>query len=103
MRDGAVGIAVQVGNRVVSLFVEGPVFVEVATGTQRPEPEDGLGTGEGPACTGDVHAVLDEVAAGALDDASGDGEAGGQILVILEMVLEAEQVVGTAIDGTCSP
>jgi hypothetical protein len=55
------------------LLMEGPVLVEVSTAPKGPEPEDGLGTFESPSGAGDVQAVLDEMAAGALDDARRDG------------------------------
>src|SRR5690606_15240906 len=58
-----------------------------------------FGAGEGPARAGDVHAVLDEIPAGALDDAGGDREAGGEVLVIAEVVLQAQQVMGAAVGG----
>ena len=51
--------------------VEGPVGCEVVILAQGAEFEDGFGTFQPPAGAGDVHAVLDEVAAGALDDAGG--------------------------------
>ena len=55
-----------------------PVLVEVSVGVEGAELEDGLGGGCSPAGAGDVHAVLDEVAAGALDDAGEDGPAFGE-------------------------
>jgi len=55
--------------------VVAPVGVEVAIAAEGSEFEDGFGAGESPAGSGDVHAVLDEVAAGAFDDAGGDGPA----------------------------
>src|SRR6266536_1641156 len=36
---------------------------------ESPEPEDRLGTVEAPASAGAIHSVLDEVTAGALDEA----------------------------------
>src|ERR1700722_16153055 len=56
----------------------GPVGVVVAVGVQGAEFEDGFGGGDSPAGAGDVHAVFDQVAAGAFDDAAGDGPAVGQ-------------------------
>ena len=55
-----------------------PVVVEVAVDADCSELEDGFGSVESPAGAGDVHAVFDEVAAGALDDAGGDGPAVGE-------------------------
>ena len=87
MGDDAVGVAVEVGSLVVYGLVKGPVLVEVAAGAEGPETEDSFGAGQGPAGAGDVHAVLDEVAAGTLDDAGGDGEAGGEVFVVAEVLL----------------
>lgn len=49
-----------------------PVGVEVAVRDQCSEGEDGLGSVQSPAGCGDVHAVFDQ-AAGAFNDAGGDG------------------------------
>ncbi len=57
---------------VFALEVVLPVDVEVAVAVQGAELEDGFCAGESPAGAGDVQAVLDEVAAGAFDDAGGD-------------------------------
>src|SRR5450432_4644824 len=67
------GVKVEVIADVLGVFVKGPGDVEIAAGTQRAELEDGLGTAQSPAGAGDVHAVLDQVTAGALNDAGGDG------------------------------
>src|SRR5664279_1140899 len=64
-RDDAKGVAGRVNAAVFLGEVEGPVLVEVAIGDQRAECQDRLGAGEAPAGAGDVHAVFDEVAAGA--------------------------------------
>ena len=58
--------------------VELPVAVEVAVGDQGAKVQDGLGSGQAPAGAGAVHAVVDQVAAGALDDAGGDRPPAGQ-------------------------
>lgn len=52
--------------------VERPVVVEVVVAADGSEFEDGFGALESPAGAGNVHAVLDAVAARALDDAGGD-------------------------------
>ena len=52
--------------------VESPVGVEVAVGDQGPKFQHGFGAFQGPAGTGDVETVFDQVAAGAFDDAGGD-------------------------------
>ena len=65
--------------------VPGPVPVEVAVADEGAEFEDGFGAVETPAGAGDVHAVLDEMAAGALDHPGGDrppsGQGGGVVQV----------------------
>jgi hypothetical protein len=57
--------------------VVAPVSVEVAGGDQCAEFEDRFGAFDAPAGAGDVEAILDEVAAGAFEDAGGDGPAEG--------------------------
>src|ERR1700734_1623205 len=76
--SGCEGVAVGVVALVFAVAVVGPVGVVVAVGVQGAEFEDGFGGGDSPAGAGDVHAVFDQVAAGAFDDAAGDGPAGGQ-------------------------
>src|SRR5205814_182437 len=56
------------------------------------EREDGLCSVQAPAGAGDVHAVLHEVAAGALDDAGGDGPTRGQCGGVIKVFLLVEQV-----------
>src|ERR1700686_3996612 len=63
---------------VFAVEVVGPVGVEVAVGVQGAEFEDGFGGVGAPAGAGDVHAVFDQVAAGAFNDAGGDGPPAGQ-------------------------
>src|SRR5215831_13833394 len=63
---------------VFAVEVVGPVLVEVAVGVQGAEFEDGFGGLDAPAGAGDAHPVFDQVAAGAFDDAGGDGPPGGQ-------------------------
>ena len=46
------------------VVMELEVVVEVAAGVERTKPEDGLGTFEAPTRAGEVHPILDEVAAG---------------------------------------
>src|ERR1700674_5827745 len=76
-----------------------PVGVEVAAGVDGAQPEHGLGSVQAPAGAGDAHPVLDEVAAGAFDDAGGDRpavrEGGGVVQVGL---LGVEVVQGGADD-----
>jgi hypothetical protein len=51
--------------------------------------ERGLGARPGPGHPGALHPVLDDVAAGALDHAGGDGVAGGQIRIVVKAVAVA--------------
>src|SRR5688572_28959035 len=62
---------------VLALAVEGPVGVPVVGEADGAEVEDGVGADGGPAHPGLLHAVLDEVAAGALDHAGADRPAAG--------------------------
>ena len=70
------------GLWVVSLVfageVVGPVVGRVAVGADGAEFEDGFGALGAPPGSGDAHAVFDQVAAGAFDDAGGDGPAVGE-------------------------
>src|SRR6202046_3607734 len=79
--EGGSGGELVAGGVVALVFavaVVDPVFVEVAVGLEGAEFEDGFGCFGAPAGAGDVHAVFDQVAAGAFDDAGGDGPAVGQ-------------------------
>src|SRR5882757_6104827 len=67
------------------LEVPGPVGVPVAVGPDGAELEDGFGGFGAPAGAGDVHAVFDQVAAGALDDAGGDGPPGREGLRVVQV------------------
>ncbi len=58
----------------LSVEMEAPVVVEVAAGPERAQAEDGLGSPNTPARSREVQAIDDEVAAGALDYARGDGQ-----------------------------
>jgi hypothetical protein len=69
LRCEGVGFAV---FRVVDAFVFSaevvtPVGVEVAAGGEGTELEDGFGSFQAPSRAGDVHSVLDDVAAGSFD------------------------------------
>src|SRR5215469_18658205 len=76
--SGGEGVGVWVVAFVLAVEVPGPVGVPVAVGEQGADLEDGFGGVDSPAGAGDVHAVFDQVAAGAFDDAGGDGPPGGQ-------------------------
>jgi hypothetical protein len=72
--------------------VVAPVVVEVAVADDGAQGEDGLGALESPACSGDVEAVADQVAAGSFDDPGGDGPARGQGMVVAQALVLAGQV-----------
>src|SRR5216684_4195268 len=72
--------------------VVGPVLIEVAVGADGAQPQDGLGAGQAPAGAGDAHPVLDEVPAGAFDDAGGDGPAVRQGAGVVQVGLLGGQV-----------
>src|SRR5262249_48109664 len=79
--------------------VVAPVLLEVMVADDGAHLEDGLGAVETPAGAGDVHAVLDQVPTGTLDDAGGNRpsalEGGG----IVEVWPLAGQVGGALVDG----
>src|SRR5271157_6457379 len=74
--------------------VEGPVGVEVAAGDDGAELQDGLGAFESPSRARDIHSVLDDVPAGALDDPGGDGPAFAQRGGIVQVAVLVVQVAG---------
>ncbi len=73
--DEVVGVARFVDSCAFLCEVVAPVVGEVAVAVEGSEFEDGFGAVQAPARAGEVHAVFDEVAAGTLDDAGGDGPA----------------------------
>ena len=75
-----------------------PVGVEVAAGGDGAHPEHGLGAGQAPAGSGDAEAVADDVPAGALDDAGGDGPALGERRGVAEVRFLGLQVVNGLAD-----
>ena len=83
---------------VLGALVELPVLVDVAAGDDCAEAKDGFGAGQAPDGAGDAHPILDEIAAGALDDASRDRVAGREVLVVAEVRGVVEQVVGALVD-----
>ena len=62
--------------------VEGPIAVEVPAQVDGSELNDGLGHRFGPAHSGTLHSILDEVLASVFDRPAGDGPAVGKIFVI---------------------
>ena len=74
--------------------VEAPVRVEVAAGDDGAELQDGLGAFESPSRARDIHSVLDDVPAGALDDPGGDGPAFVQRGGVVQVAVFVVQVAG---------
>ena len=70
--DAVVGVLVLVDAGVFLVAVVGPVFGPVTVAVQGSSFDDGFGAAQSPAGAGEVRSVLDEVAAGAFDDACGD-------------------------------
>src|SRR5215210_8631656 len=97
--DDAVGVACCVHPLLLLGQVVGPVVVEVAVAAERPELEDRLGAGQAPASAGAVHAVFDQVPAGALDRAGGDRPATGERGRVVQVGLLVEQVGGGGVGG----
>src|SRR6266568_4922122 len=77
--------------------VVAPVGVEVAAGDQGAELEDGLGAFEAPSRAGDVHSVLDDVPARALDDTGCDGPALAQCGGVVQVAALVVQVAGALV------
>jgi hypothetical protein len=61
--------------------------------------EHGLGAGKAPARTGDSEPILDQVAAGALDDAGGDGQSLGEELRVAHERGVPGEVLDAFVDG----
>ena len=79
--------------------MEQPVVIEVATGAQRPEPQDRFCARKGPARPRASHAVLDKVAARALDDAGCDREPVSECAIVVQERGVPDEVLGGALDG----
>ena len=79
------------------LLVEAPVLIEVSAGAESAKPQHGFGASEGPTRSGEVHAVRDQVAAGAFDHAGSDRESSGEALVVVQIRGVIEQIVSTLI------
>src|ERR1700733_4134523 len=79
-----------------------PVLFEVAVADHCAEGEDGFGAVQAPSGPSDVEAVGDEVPAGSLDDAGGDGPAFCEGLVVAQVLVPGVQVAGAGV-GSGSP
>ena len=80
-------------------FMESPIGIEVATGAEGAKLEDGLRAVEAPACTRDVHAILDKVATGTFDDACGDWIPTFERPIVAKVLCVFQEVVGAVVDG----
>jgi len=57
------------------------------------EVQQGLGAaGQGPMHPGPLHPILDDMTAGALDHAGGDGIAGGEVAIVVKAVAVALEI-----------
>jgi hypothetical protein len=79
-----------------------PVLREVSVADDRSELEDGFGAVQAPAGAGDVHAVLDEMATGALDHAGSNRPAAFERGGVVQERLLAGQVGGALVDARAS-
>jgi len=95
LRYVAIDVLVLVVALKLSLPMVRPVLVEVVGLTQGSEPENGFCATETPQAR--LRPATDEVAAGFLDDASGDGKPLGEVSVVPEEVAVLEQVVRAGI------
>lgn len=78
--------------------VVAPVIGEVVIGDQGPQVQDGFGSFQTPAGSGDVEAIADQVAAGTLDGAGGDWPPLGECMVVVKEFGMAGQVADARVD-----
>jgi hypothetical protein len=78
--------------------VEVPVGFEVVALKEGTDLHDGLGPGDAPACSGDVEVVVDEGAAGPLDDAGGDRGAGLEVESVVHEASALQEEAGRLVD-----
>jgi hypothetical protein len=82
---------------VLACEVLAPVLCEVSVADDRSELEDGFGAVQAPAGASDVHAVLDEMATGALDHAGSNRPAAFERGGVVQERLLAGQVGGALV------
>src|SRR6202034_4283507 len=87
---------------VLAFEVESPVLLEVAVADSGAEGEDGFGAIQAPSGAADVETVADEVPAGSLDDAGGDGPAVCEGLAVAEVLVPGAEVADAGV-GSVSP
>ena len=83
---------------VFARFVEFPVRIEVAAGSQCPQLQHRLGAHQPPARAGQLHPVADQVPARPFDHAGGDGIARREVAVVVQIRCILQQVVRARID-----
>lgn len=66
-------------------LVERPILFKVMAGSECAETKYGLGAGQAPSGAGNVHAVLDQMATRAFDDACRNGESLGKVAVVMKI------------------
>ena len=79
----------------LTLHVESPVFLEVITETGSAHLEHGFGHFWSPAHARAFHPVLDEILAGAFDDAGSDRSSFSEIFIVAHMVPIAIEIGGS--------
>src|SRR5579863_5246559 len=79
--------------------VEGPVAIEVPAQVDGSELDDCLGHRLSPAHSRTLHSVLDEILAGALDGATGDGPPLSQGLLQPSSVLDRRPMCSLPVRG----
>ena len=96
------GLSASVVGRMIALvlllFVKFPILLKITTRSQGSETQDGFGSRQAPASSGQLHPVLDEMPTRALDDTGGDWQPHRKILIISQIGSVTEQIVTAAVD-----
>ena len=94
-----VSVAVEVSSGKADGFVDGPAFFGVVAGAERVEVEDRLGDSDLQTRARDVHPARDELAARAVDDSGGNGQAPREVLVVAQIGPGLLQVLRADVHG----
>src|SRR5213593_2970199 len=86
-------------TKILLLFMEAPVRIEIPASSQRTETENCFSPVQTPTRARTIHSVFDQIPTCAFDDASGDRQSHFQILVVLHVLLVFEQVIRTGVDS----
>ena len=70
---------------VLASLMEGPVLIEVTTGSKGAQSQNSLGTVHAPTSTGYSHAVFYRVPKGTFDNSCGDGQSFSKVAIISEI------------------